>query len=1095
LTKDKQTVRIAVFEIEQSPADVPSIPPELSAAMLPLVRSRPLAAGAPSPACAPARRAGWLAPLLAAAVLAMAVLGGAGSAQATPAATLRFHKLMAPGFDNPSVISLLQDRQGFVWIGTSAGGLYRYDGYQALHYLNRPGDPRSLPHDRVSAVYQDRQGTIWVATQNGMARYNAASNDFTPFAPPAGPNNYRIVKTIVSDGKDGMWLGTWGGVQHFDPASGQFTSYVHEADKPGSLAWNDTNALAPDSRGGLWVATWPSGIDYLAPGARTFQHFRIDTESAPNAKLNVARALHFDRRGRLWMGTEAGVVRWDPARDWRTREQLTAPPSRITNIYSDRDGTVWVATLNAGLMHWNEDKAVFERFLHYGNDEYSLPADHIQALMQDSSGMLWAGSYTDGIGLANLNSHGFTRYLPHDFGGEREDEHSRPASNAMNAMADGGDGRLWLGGSSGISLFDPASGKVQKDYRPGPGRRGSLSDILVYSLYRAKNGPLWVGTSGGLNRLDRIDGPFTTVDFGTLANNYINAIAPGSGGSLWLGTGSALIHYDPASDARRIYLHDKADPDSRSINGSTVVLEDRGGRVWVGSEWNGGGLDLLDQRSGKFRHFRHAAGDSTTLSDDNVTSLYEDGQGRLWVGTAKGLNRVSVGASGAIAVQPVAALGFAKVFAIHADRQGKIWVSTNAGLSRLDPDSGTSSQFTATDGISDGFLSGSALGMDNGRLYFGGVRGFTAIDPDKVSSLSVAPQVAITNISVFNRSLRDGIADPDVELRGTVSAPTALTLSWRASVFSFEFAAPHFTDPGRNRYAYRLQGFDRDWVDADAAHRSASYTNLNPGKYVFRVKASNDRGVWSEAISLPVTIRPPWWSRWWFRLGAALATLAALAGVYRWRIARLTHHQARLEALVAVRTEELQESNRKLAALSTTDGLTGIANRRGFDIALEAEWRRAARNGQPLALCMMDVDFFKKYNDHYGHQQGDEALRAVARLIGEHARRTSDLVARYGGEEFALLAAATTAEDALALALTLCADLQKLAMPHAQSPFGVVTISIGVASMTPGDGVEPERLLREADRAMYRAKVAGRNRALAAEQDAEDETVPVMRAL
>jgi diguanylate cyclase (GGDEF)-like protein len=301
-------------------------------------------------------------------------------------------------------------------------------------------------------------------------------------------------------------------------------------------------------------------------------------------------------------------------------------------------------------------------------------------------------------------------------------------------------------------------------------------------------------------------------------------------------------------------------------------------------------------------------------------------------------------------------------------------------------------------------------------------------------------------------------------------------------VFSLEFAALHYTEPSENRYAYQLQGFDRDWVQTDASHRSASYTNLNPGHYLFRVKAANHLGVWNEEpASLKITITPPFWQRWWFRLGMAILIVGSLVLAYKIRIHRLTRHQLELEALVAARTGELEESNRKLAALSTTDGLTGVSNRRGFDLALEAEWRRAARTGQTLALSMLDVDYFKKYNDHYGHQAGDQCLRTVADLIAAHGRRTSDLVARYGGEEFALLAPATDAAHAMEIAQGICEELARLALPHAKSPHGVVTISIGVATAMPDESVSWSTLIETSDKALYRAKQAGRNRALLAD--------------
>ena len=348
-------------------------------------------------------------------------------------------------------------------------------------------------------------------------------------------------------------------------------------------------------------------------------------------------------------------------------------------------------------------------------------------------------------------------------------------------------------------------------------------------------------------------------------------------------------------------------------------------------------------------------------------------------------------------------------------------------------------------------------------------------------SVSSPPQVAITDITVFNHSLQDGKPRADVKAEGPVTSPTALTMSSQASVFSLEFAALHYTEPSANRYAYQLQGFDRDWVETDAAHRTASYTNLNPGQYVFRVKAANHLGVWNpEPATLKITITPPFWQQWWFRAGAAALVVGALALAYKTRINRLTRHQAELENTVAARTAELEESNRKLAALSTTDGLTGVSNRRGFDLALAAEWRRAARTGQTLALSMLDVDYFKKYNDYYGHLAGDATLRTVADLITTHGRRTSDLVARYGGEEFALLAAATDATDAFGIAEEICAELARRALPHAESPFGILTISIGVAVMVPTEDTSPELLVEMADQALYRAKEKGRNMALLA---------------
>jgi diguanylate cyclase (GGDEF)-like protein len=385
--------------------------------------------------------------------------------------------------------------------------------------------------------------------------------------------------------------------------------------------------------------------------------------------------------------------------------------------------------------------------------------------------------------------------------------------------------------------------------------------------------------------------------------------------------------------------------------------------------------------------------------------------------------------------------------------------------------------------LSEGFIAGAAHRGPDGRLYFGGVRGMTGVTPARVRSDSVKPQVAFTDVSVFNKSLNTGQPAAGIQLEGGVTAPRQLTLSVEESVFTIEFAALHYTDPNRNTYAYRLSGFDRDWVHTDATRRSATYTNLDPGTYVFAVKAANHQGVWNEEeAKLTIRILPPWYKSWWFTLLLGVLSLGLLASAYWARINQLKKRQALLEDMVAARTHALEDSNAKLAELSTTDGLTGINNRRGFDAALESEWRRAARNGYPLALAMLDVDNFKAYNDHYGHQAGDQCLRKVAELIASHGRRTSDLVARYGGEEFSLLAPATDGEHAMAIARGICDELAKLALPHAKSPFGIITVSIGVATAMPEENQSWSGLIERADRALYKAKQGGRNRAQLADE-------------
>ncbi|MDO8703287.1 MAG: two-component regulator propeller domain-containing protein [Undibacterium sp.] len=866
---------------------------------------------------------------------------------AAPTSELRFQHLATFGANQLSTLSLIQDRQGFIWIGTNNAGLYRYDGYRAEKFQHSPMNGRSLPHDRVSALFEDKEGRIWAGTQNGLARFNAESGDFTRFLPVAGSNSQHIIKAIISDGKSGMWLATWGGLQHFDPALGTFTIYSHDPARPTSLGTNDLNAIALDDQGGVWAGTWPAGIDYLAPGASEFRHYRVDTEQAPDPKLNIVRSLHIDAQHILWMGTENGVVQWKAGSDWSERRRIDSPVSRVTSIYPDRNGTIWVATLSAGLLRWDKGASKFMHFVNRATDPYSLPSDDIRAVLHDRGGMLWAASFTDGIALTNLNSKGFVRTIPYDV----DRDNPRP-NNALQRITGAPGGRLWLSGNTGVTLFDPVSNTIIKQFRADPTRSGALSNNIAYSLYQQPGGPLWVGTSVGLNRLDATDGPFKVSHFGNAANDYINTIAPGDAGILWLGTGDSLIRYDSHLDTYTAYTPNPSDPSSRNVKGTTTILQDKSGRLWAGAEWVGGGLDLLDVSKGTFRHFRHDAADPASLSNDNVSSLHQDASGRLWVGTHNGLNEIITAKDGSISIRGYAgkdSVGTAKIVAIESDLSGKLWLSTVAGLIRFDPERGTVERYSVSDGLSDSFAGASYRGGD-GVLYFGGIKGMTAVYPDAVRSNSIAPQIAITDISVFNRSLKDGQLPSDVTLVGPVTAPKSLRILRQESVFSLEFAALHFTDPAQNRYAYRLQGFDRDWVEVDADHRNATYTNLNPGDYVFQVKAANDRGVWSEqAATLTISIPPPYWQTAWFRALIVLLVAGMLVSAYRWRVASLTRHQARLESLVAVRLQELlaqQQLNR-----DTAERMQAILQN-AADVILTADkdWKIESCNRAGLAL-------------------------------------------------------------------------------------------------------------------------------------------------
>ncbi|MRW89631.1 diguanylate cyclase [Duganella sp. FT80W] len=995
-------------------------------------------------------------------------------ASAAPPARLplTFESIESAGPDAQSVLSLLQDRQGYIWIGTMDGGLMRYNGRRATRYANDPLRPDSLPAGRINALYSDQQGRIWIGSDEGLARFEPDTNSFTRFQPDSAHRNALIVRDIASDGKQGMWLATWGGLQHFDPLSGKFKQYRADPARADSLASDDVTSVTLDADGGLWVATSPAGLSYLEPSAQGFTRLRVDSAQQPEPKLNDVRMVRYSVDGDLWIGTDAGLVISQKGTPWSARQRLSGARGRINNITFDNHDNAWISTRTEGLMRWSRDLQHVQVYTHRAEDNHSLPSNFVTVAMEDRNGTLWAGTFTDGVARANLGNYGLERIVPRDIAPE-----VFPSGNFVRSMSADDRGRIWLAADDSLALLDPEQKRIVRSYTSSEAKPGAPIFASVFTIYQQSGGPLWIASARGLDKLDEASGRFSAVRLPTPQDSFVYTVAPGRGKMLWIGTGASLIRYDSASGDMRRYFHDDADPASRSINEASIVLQDSQGRVWVG-EFFRGGLDMMARDDGRFQHFRHDPQQPASISSEKISCLHEDMYGTIWIGTARGLNRMVPGPDGTPTFQRYTGPhdpGPILIESIQSDRSGMLWISTVRGLSRLDPNTGDFVHYSADDGVSDGLFRASSARVSGGALYFGGTTGITAVYPGLPLRKLTVPQVAISDIRIYDTSLAHRPLPEGVSMDGPVTAPRALSIPWTVDALTLEFAALHYAAPRRNSYAFWLEGFDRQWVQSDANQPSATYTNLNPGTYLFHLRAYTHKGLASEELLLPITVTPPFWSTWWFRTGAIVLVCAVVITLYRARVRVLTRHAARLKALVDQRTHELQESNRKLTALSATDGLTGLANRRSFDAALAREWGRAQRAGEPLALAMLDVDFFKLYNDSYGHQAGDNCLREVARVLAAGVHRATDVAARYGGEEFAFIAPLNNASQAAEMAEKIRAALQALAMPHQRSALGCVTISIGVAAIIPGEKQEPEMLLQAADQALYRAKENGRN--------------------
>ncbi|HEY0063915.1 MAG TPA: two-component regulator propeller domain-containing protein [Telluria sp.] len=822
---------------------------------------------------------------------------------AVPARMLRFeHLSVDQGLAQESVLAVAQDNDGFMWFG-SQGGLSRFDGYRFTTYRNAVSDVRTLANNWVRVLLVDRRGRLWVGTDGGLDLYNPFTQTFRHFAPDEKErrgNGNRHIRAIIEDGANGLWIATSDGLQHFDPDTGRFKVFHHVPDESGTLSHDQINALARDASGRLWVGTH-GGLDSLAPGADLFEH-----HPAPGRepKYNSVQALLIEGGKTLWIGSLAGLETWTIGSAPESRRRFGPAqgfkPGWVTVLYQDVDADIWVGTTNDGLYLWQPPQERFASYRHLAGDQHGMADNQVSALYRDRVGTFWIGTWYAGVSRVDLNSGGFARIV------RQADRPSALSDNKVRAILDDGTGKLWLATNEGLNHYHAETGAVR--YFPlGQSRAPGTA------LARGRDGTLWVGSNNGIWPLDTATGKIGHVTFasGDPDSNNVRGLLADRSGMLWAATRGGLHRLDPETRAVTTWRHDPADRASLADNVVRPLLEDRKGRLWIGTF---DGLDMFDRKTGKFLHYRHDAADPASLSHDEVHFLLEDARGTVWVGTAGGLNRMSVDAAGNVRFKRYTVrdgLSDDGVAAMLEDARGNLWISTNTGISRLDVANNRWRNYSAVDGTIEGaYFDGSALKGSDGSMYFGGFNGVTAFRPDAISDNLIAPRAVITGFEIFNKPAQ--LTHPGL-LKGPIESTRELTLAAADSVFSFEFVALHYAAPQRNLFAYQLEGFDEGWVTTDASKRFATYTNLDPGHYTFRVKAANKDGVWNTAgATLAITILPPWWKTWWFRTAALVLTLGLAYGAYFLRLSGLRRQKALLERQVGARTLEIEQQNRLL---------------------------------------------------------------------------------------------------------------------------------------------------------------------------------------
>ncbi len=837
------------------------------------------------------------------------------------ARSIPFQRLsLDDGLSQATVYSILQDARGFMWFGTLEG-LNRYDGSTFLVFTHDGGRPDSLSHDWVASLLEDRAGVLWVGTNGGgLNRYDEATGSFHHYRhDPADPSSLSSdrIRTLLEDSAGRLWVGTdGGGLNLFDRETGTFESFVNDpsnSDSPGSDHVRD---LYEDRQGAIWVSTYGGGLDRFDPVTRRFRHFRHDPRSDESLSSDQVRTVFEDSTGNLWVGTyDGGLNRLDRRTGTFTRfrhdddRPASLSDDRVRAVLEDSRGRLWVGT-DGGLNEWLPASGGFRHYRNERENSNSLSDDRVTSLYLDRGGVLWVGTY-GGLNRWNSVAGTFDHYKAGAHG------RSDLSHNTVMALHEDRDGSLWVGTwGGGLNRLDRKSGET-REYRFGADDPTSLSGDRVMALLVDRAGVLWVGTQGGgLNRFDRARESFERfvhdpADPGSLSADGVTAIIEDQRDGLWVGTYRAgLNHFDPATGRATHYRHDPASVNTLSSDRVVALHQDRSGIVWIGTD--GGGLNRLDPSTGRLAHYRHDPGDPGSLGSDNVWSILEDRQGDLWIATQTGgLNRWR--AHDRQAFRPVFerytkddGLTSNLIYGILADDGGHLWLSSNRGLTRFDPEARTFQHYDRSHGLQDREFNGGAYHRSpSGEMFFGGPNGFNAFFPSHLQGNAHVPPVEITSFLKFNRPLDLGRPMREIE---------QLELAHSDSVIAFEFAALDFTAPEKNRYRHRLEGFDEDWVDTGELNR-VTYTNLDPGRYTFRVQASNNEGVWNErgaSVSL-VVAPPPWKSRWAYGL---YALVVATVIVLLWRVQQKKRERAaELEATNRSLERQIEERQRAEAAL------------------------------------------------------------------------------------------------------------------------------------------------------------------------------------
>jgi signal transduction histidine kinase/ligand-binding sensor domain-containing protein len=844
------------------------------------------------------------------------VLSLNGFAQKPP---LKFEQLGAnSGLSESNVLCILQDSRGFMWFGTG-DGLVKYDGYSFTTYKNDRKDPNSISNNFIQGIAESKTGDLWIATLGGgVCKYDRHKEKFIRYQSDLSNTNTPVlddINTVLEDSEGKVWIGTSDGLDRLDPQTNQFTHYRHSENDPASLSDNYIRHIFEDSDHNIWLSTMKGGLNLFDRKTGTFTSFRHSRLDSKSISSDAVYTVFEDSKRRLWIGTnEDGLNLFDKEKkQFHSFKHTDAARNSLSNnsirgIEEDHEQKLWIATENGGV---NVFDPVRRTFYHYFNDEHdvaSLASNSVNTLFKDRKGNMWVGTFNAGINLVDIDAGKFRHY-------RHVLSSNSLSNNKVLCIYEDSRKNIWIGtDGGGLNVFDPRTGQFTS-YRHEENNKNSISGNNVLSVCEDDKGDIWIGTWGeGITVFNPYKQTFKhfrndPYNAKSLSSNNAWAIFRDKQNQIWVGTyGGGLNLYDPSTATFTTFQPDEKNEHAISDNWINSIYEDSDGDLWVCT--SGGGLNLLNRKNYNFSHFQPEAGKNSIIHS-NINSISEDRHKNLWIATTAGLNYYNKKTGKFISYTSANGLPGNMIFGILEDEQGNLWISTDKGLSCFNPSTLAFKNYTTADGLqSDKFKEQAFCKTENGVMYFGGNNGFNQFVPHTIKTILFEAPLAITDFQLFNKHVPVAKNENDPSpLKESISETKTIELSYRHSFFSFGFASLNYSSPAKNRYAYMLEGFDDNWNEVGTRH-TATYTNLDPGTYVFKVKAANNDGTWNKKetrISLVIT--PPFWRTWWFKIAALLAVIGSVIGIYVVRVNNIKRQKIILQRKVQEQTIQLVHAN------------------------------------------------------------------------------------------------------------------------------------------------------------------------------------------